>query len=224
MSPLSPSARCCSSRPVREQAAARPRRPRRRPGPRAVRLAGPPPRGAQLRDLDQRAALRSGARRSVAYLYCRMLDAYEDLIPDAETSIAELSPLRRALRRRGRRRLAATVLPDELARDVRDRIYVLLISRCSYVDALYEQLPPRSLADPRAGAVDGGGDVVVARGLRAPGRRPDRRGPGIRLLPPRDGPPGHLRPQPRERPGAAGARPRGRVRGQRDGPAGQRDP
>ena len=80
---------------------------------------------------------------AVAYLYCRMLDTYEDLIPDAETSIAELARFAARFDSEGLGGLEpATELPDELARDVRDRIYVLLISRCSYVDALYEQLPP----------------------------------------------------------------------------------
>ena len=76
---------------------------------------------------------------AVAYLYCRMLDTYEDLIPDPQDSIA-------ALRRFAARFDSAalpppTAISEQRARDHRDRVYLLLIARCAQVDAVYRTLP-----------------------------------------------------------------------------------
>ncbi len=76
---------------------------------------------------------------AVAYLYCRMLDTYEDLIPDPATSISELS--RFAARLDSSPPSAPTPIPADLARDPADRLYRLLIARCALVDAVYERLP-----------------------------------------------------------------------------------
>jgi phytoene/squalene synthetase len=77
---------------------------------------------------------------AVAYLYCRMLDTYEDLIADPAESIAEL--------RRFAARFDSTPLPPPTpiaagrARDERDRVYLLLIARCGHVDAVFRTLTP----------------------------------------------------------------------------------
>jgi phytoene/squalene synthetase len=77
---------------------------------------------------------------AVAYLYCRMLDTYEDLIPEPEDSIAEL---RRFSARFGEAAPAPPpAIPEDRARDHRDRVYLLLLSRCALVDAVFETLPP----------------------------------------------------------------------------------
>ncbi len=77
---------------------------------------------------------------AVAYLYCRMLDTYEDLIVDSERSIAELR--RFAARFDSRPLSAPTPLDDGLGDGPRERVYLLLLARCGYVDAVFETLPP----------------------------------------------------------------------------------
>jgi phytoene/squalene synthetase len=76
---------------------------------------------------------------AVAYLYCRMLDTYEDLISDPETRIAELR--RFAARFDSDPLPAPTPIPRELARNDRDRVYLLLLDRCKHVDAIFKTLP-----------------------------------------------------------------------------------
>lgn len=76
---------------------------------------------------------------AVAYLYCRMLDTYEDLHPDLAGRVGEL------------RRFAARFdtdamplpppIPEDLARDQRDRLHLLLVERCHLVDAVFRTLP-----------------------------------------------------------------------------------
>jgi phytoene/squalene synthetase len=76
---------------------------------------------------------------AVAYLYCRMLDTYEDLIPEPEDSIAAL---RRFSARFGEAALPPPpAIPEDRARDHRDRVYLLLLSRCALVDTVFETLP-----------------------------------------------------------------------------------
>lgn len=75
---------------------------------------------------------------AVAYLYCRMLDTYEDLIPDPATSISELH--RFAARFDSDTLPAPTPISDDLARDDRDRVYLLLIARAGQVDAVFRTL------------------------------------------------------------------------------------
>jgi phytoene/squalene synthetase len=76
---------------------------------------------------------------AVAYLYCRMLDTYEDLIPEPDRCQAELE--RFAARLHDRTPGAPTVLEPSLARDDRDHVYLVLISRCSLIDQMYATLP-----------------------------------------------------------------------------------
>ena len=91
---------------------------------------------------------------AVAYLYCRMLDTYEDLYPGPGRAADELRRFAArfgAGRCRRRRRSRMT-----LARDERDRINLLLVDRCSHVDAVFRTLDrTRAGADRRAGPLDG---------------------------------------------------------------------
>ena len=87
-------------------------------------------------------ALSPGKARvaAVAYLYCRMLDTFEDLSPDA--------PLRSALLSEFGRRLAhdpptpVAAISDLRARDDRDRAHLLLVARCGLVDEVFATLSP----------------------------------------------------------------------------------
>jgi phytoene/squalene synthetase len=77
---------------------------------------------------------------AVAYLYCRMLDTYEDLFPDPDARAVELE--RFGNRFDSAPLPAPTPIPDELARDDRDRVHLLLVARCKHVDAVYATLAP----------------------------------------------------------------------------------
>lgn len=80
---------------------------------------------------------------AVAYLYCRMLDTYEDLLPDTSSSVSAMSDF--AGRFQSSMPLApATRLPDESARNDRDRVYLLLINRCGEVDEVFASLSPEA--------------------------------------------------------------------------------
>jgi len=75
---------------------------------------------------------------AVAYLYCRTLDTYEDLVVDPEERDA-------ALRLFAERFAAsapgpAPAIGDNHARDRRDAGHLLLVRRCALVDRVYEQL------------------------------------------------------------------------------------
>jgi phytoene/squalene synthetase len=85
---------------------------------------------------------------AVAYLYCRMLDTYEDLYPDDAGRVGEL--------RRFAGRFATeppqrpTPIPATRARDERDRLHLLLVERYGLVDQVYDRLPD----DQRAAIAD----------------------------------------------------------------------
>ena len=91
--------------------------------------------------LPGRAALAS----AVAYLYCRMLDTYEDLVPDRE---AREAALRAFAARFDERTMAAERAPLPPAppiasandRDDRDRAHLLLVSRAGLVDQVFLSL------------------------------------------------------------------------------------
>ncbi len=98
----------------------------------------------------------------MAYLYCRMLDTYEDLYPDDESRVTEL---RRFASRFERHRLTRpTRVRETLARDARDRLHLVLVERCDLVDEVFRQLPVeqraaigelfRSMADGMAWSTD----------------------------------------------------------------------
>ncbi|MBK5110002.1 MAG: squalene/phytoene synthase family protein [Thermoleophilia bacterium] len=77
---------------------------------------------------------------AVAYLYCRMLDSYEDLISDPATCSEELN--RFADRFEPGTPGAPTEIPEAHARDAGDRVSILLISRCRLVDAVFRSFSP----------------------------------------------------------------------------------
>ncbi len=76
---------------------------------------------------------------AVAYLYCRMLDTYEDLLPE---KTARPEALRLFARRFELDPIpAASPIDDALARDERDRLGLLLVNRCHLVDGVLDTLP-----------------------------------------------------------------------------------
>lgn len=78
---------------------------------------------------------------AVAYLYCRMLDTYEDLHPDTEGRPAQLE--RFASRFEARPMPRPVAIPETLAVDDRDRLHLMLVTRCHHVDAMFETLSRR---------------------------------------------------------------------------------
>jgi len=77
---------------------------------------------------------------AVAYLYCRMLDTYEDLLPAPEE---RAEGLRRFAARFDREDLPSPAPIDHrLAGDDRDRVHLLLLERCAHVDTVYRTLDP----------------------------------------------------------------------------------
>jgi phytoene/squalene synthetase len=77
---------------------------------------------------------------AVAYLYCRMLDTFEDLYPDASARPALLAEFGARLAHEPP--AAAAAISDRLARDDRDRVHLLLVARCGLVDEVFATLPP----------------------------------------------------------------------------------
>jgi phytoene/squalene synthetase len=75
---------------------------------------------------------------AVAYLYARMLDTYEDLLPD---ELARPGALRMfAARLTAQPRPAAEQISPELAVDDRDRLHVLLAEKAGLIDDIYDTL------------------------------------------------------------------------------------
>ena len=72
---------------------------------------------------------------AVAYLYCRMLDTYEDLgDADREAALEVFAARMKTLE-------PPPPVPTTTARDDRDRVHLLLVERCSLVDRVYATLP-----------------------------------------------------------------------------------
>lgn len=76
---------------------------------------------------------------AVAYLYCRILDTYEDLYPDSARRGNALDVF--ASRFESNTQAAPEPIPAELARDDRDRLHLLLVERCHLIDDVYRTLP-----------------------------------------------------------------------------------
>jgi phytoene/squalene synthetase len=74
---------------------------------------------------------------AVAYLYCRMLDTYEDLSEPGDAAAAL-----NAFASRMRSLTSPPSLSPDAARDNRDRAHLLLIDRCELVDRVFTTLPP----------------------------------------------------------------------------------
>lgn len=75
---------------------------------------------------------------AVAYLYCRMLDTFEDLHPDAPSRPEVLTEFGRRLAHHPPTPI--TAIPDRWARDERDRAHLLLVARCGLVDQVFATL------------------------------------------------------------------------------------
>ena len=76
---------------------------------------------------------------AVAYLYCRMLDSYEDLLPSVP---AKENALKRFIQRlaAGSEPEAAPALDPALTKDPRERTHLLLVNRADLIDRIYIQL------------------------------------------------------------------------------------
>lgn len=91
---------------------------------------------------------RSALPAAVAYLYCRMLDTYEDLVPDREAREAALRAFAARLDvvetgAKGELRLpTAPAIHSAVDRDDRDRAHLLLVSRADLVDRVFLSFPP----------------------------------------------------------------------------------
>lgn len=80
---------------------------------------------------------------AVAYLYCRILDTYEDLIAQPAVRERALAAFSRRFRSPPGTALApAPPLERWRARDVRDRTHVLLVNRCHLLDEVFAKLAP----------------------------------------------------------------------------------
>lgn len=85
---------------------------------------------------------RSALPAAVAYLYCRMLDTYEDLVPDRAARESSLRAFAARLsgpdgRPESRRLTPAPIIDTAADRDDRDRAHLLLVRRAALVDAVF---------------------------------------------------------------------------------------
>ena len=81
---------------------------------------------------------------AVAYLYCRMLDTYEDLVPDRAAREAALSAFAARLDAApaGGAPAAAPAIEAPADRDERDRAHLLLVERHALVDRVFASFGP----------------------------------------------------------------------------------
>src|SRR3954471_12294198 len=84
---------------------------------------------AAIAMLPKRAALPA----AVAYLYCRMLDTYEDLVPERHEREAQLAAFGGRFRPDGSV-AAAPVIRAATDNDLRDKSHLLLVERAGLVD------------------------------------------------------------------------------------------
>jgi phytoene/squalene synthetase len=87
---------------------------------------------AAIAMLPKRAALPA----AVAYLYCRMLDTYEDLVPDRHEREAQLVAFGGRFRSDGTLAPAPEIRASS-ERDLRDQAHLLLVKRAVLVDRVY---------------------------------------------------------------------------------------
>lgn len=91
---------------------------------------------------------KSALPAAVAYLYCRMLDTYEDLVPDRAAREAALRGFAARLADDGgdaRGQLPPTSpIEDASDRDDRDRAHLLLVRRAYLVDRVFLAFDPRT--------------------------------------------------------------------------------
>ncbi len=87
----------------------------------------------------------SARTAAVAYLYCRILDTYEDLIPQPAEREAALADFGRRFRVENRAAPNPALGIDAgRARDPRDRTHVVLVNRCHLVDEVFRTLAPEA--------------------------------------------------------------------------------
>ena len=87
----------------------------------------------------------SARAAAVAYLYCRILDTYEDLIPPPAEREEALADFGRRFRVPDGAPMEAAVRVDaSRARDPRDRTHVVLVNRCHLVDQVFRTLSPHT--------------------------------------------------------------------------------
>jgi len=88
---------------------------------------------------------RAAKAAAVGYLYCRVLDTYEDLHPDPVSRIQVLRAF--AARFDGEVPTPAPSIPEADGRDARDLGHLLLVERCELVDHVYLSLssPQRAI-------------------------------------------------------------------------------
>jgi phytoene/squalene synthetase len=97
---------------------------------------------AAIAMLPARAALPA----AVAYLYCRMLDTYEDLVPDRHEREAQLAAFGARFRPDGSV-APAPAIRAAVDRDLRDKAHLLLVERAGLVDQVFVgfDLPTRGV-------------------------------------------------------------------------------
>jgi phytoene/squalene synthetase len=78
---------------------------------------------------------------AVGYLYCRMLDTFEDLHPDPEARKIALQAF--AARFDQESMAPPPALPDAIHQDARDATHLLLVERCDMVDKVFATLDNR---------------------------------------------------------------------------------
>lgn len=84
---------------------------------------------------------RSALPAAVAYLYCRMLDTYEDLVPSGEAREASLHAFAARLDAASNGHLpAAPTIEQAIVHDDRDRAHLLLVRRAHLIDQLFLRL------------------------------------------------------------------------------------
>lgn len=80
---------------------------------------------------------------AVAYLYCRTIDTYEDMIPDREERERALEGFAsRFGGTDGDEPAPAATVDASFATDARDRTHVILVERCALVDQVFVGLDP----------------------------------------------------------------------------------
>jgi phytoene/squalene synthetase len=103
---------------------------------------------------------RTALPSAVAYLYCRMLDTYEDLVPDPAERDSALSAFAARITTTGNALAAAPIIGAATDVDERDRAHLLLVQRATLVDEVFV-----TMDEPTRGIVR---DLVhdMAQGMR----------------------------------------------------------
>jgi phytoene/squalene synthetase len=107
---------------------------------------------------------------AVAYLYCRMLDTYEDLVPDRAAREAALRAFAARLDDASPALAAAPAIAESSSVDARDEAHLLLVRRAERVDRVFVTFPPavrrvvRDLVRDMAGGMEWSSATFAAQG------------------------------------------------------------